>query len=167
MILQEGTLQFSFNETCHASKYDEWSFYRRHFQKCGLSKAVDLLCIDSDLTWLIEVKDYRYSRRTKPIDLSDEIVAKVRDTLAGLVAAKINANDPAEKDFAKRALRSRAIKVVLHLEQPQLNSRLSPQVYDVVTLTQKLRQQLRALDAHSKVVNKHNLSHNMGWIVTE
>ena len=32
----------------------------------------------------MEVKDYRANRRTKAIDLADEIALKVRDTLAGL-----------------------------------------------------------------------------------
>ena len=51
---------------------------------------------------------------------------KVRDTLAGLVAAQVNANEQIERDFAKEALKKKRIRVVLHLEQPIHTSRLFP-----------------------------------------
>ena len=48
-------------------------------------------------TCLIEVKDYRFHPRTKPIPLCDEVALKVRDTLAGLAAARVNVNVPLEQ----------------------------------------------------------------------
>jgi Holliday junction resolvase-like predicted endonuclease len=35
-------------------------------------KAVDLIAIEGQVIWFIEVKDYRQQRRTKPIDLAEE-----------------------------------------------------------------------------------------------
>ena len=104
-ILSEGCLQFNFDQSCLAEKYDDWSFYRNQFQStCGSAKAVDMICLSDDISWLIEIKDYRQHKRTKPQDLGDEVALKVRDTLAGLVAAKMKANDSNEKTFAKRVL---------------------------------------------------------------
>ena len=54
------------------------------------------------------------------MDLIDELALKVRDTLAGLVAAAANAEDEREKKFAQDALRLELRwRVALHLEQPE------------------------------------------------
>ena len=42
----------------------------------------------------------------------EEFSCKVRDTLAGLVAAKCNANDGREKKFAEQALTKNRIRIV-------------------------------------------------------
>ena len=82
--ITEGALTFSFPDGCHAGKCDGWSHYRNQFQAvAGSSKAVDILCIAGDTSWLIEIKDYRQYPRTKAIDIADELAMKVRDTLAG------------------------------------------------------------------------------------
>ena len=91
--LQEGELTFDFpDEDSEVAKYDDWSFYRNQFQSvCGGTKAIDLIFVEPQRTWLIEVKDYRHHRRTKIAALADEVAAKVRDTLAGLAACRCNA----------------------------------------------------------------------------
>lgn len=166
-VLSEGKLQFAFGESCLAEKYDDWSFFRNQFQStCLGAKAVDIICVADGTTWLIEIKDYRQHQRTKPQELGDEVAIKVRDTLAGLVAAKMNANERAEQDFAKMALQSKAIKVVLHLEQPEKTSRLRPHAIDPATVKQSLKRQLRAIDSHPSVVDKNTLSANRDWTVT-
>ena len=166
-ILSEGKLTFTFSDESNATQYDNWSFYRNQFgNTCGSVKAVDMICINKKVTWLIEIKDYRRNRRTKPIDLADEIALKVRDTLAGLVAAKFNANDTKEQRFAQQALESDVVRVVLHLEQPIKQSRLFPLSVNPVSVMQKLKKQLKAIDAHPYIVNQHNLTANMDWTVT-
>ena len=166
-VLSEGNLTFIFKEPSQAIQYDNWSFFRNQFQStCGSAKAVDMICIANNITWLIEIKDYRQHRRTKPMELGSEIAIKVRDTLAGLVAAKFNANDSQEKRFAKNALGSHLIKVVLHLEQPENQSRLFPKSIDVASVKQKLKKHLKAIDAHPSIVNQHDLKANMEWTVT-
>lgn len=148
-ILSEGRLQFVFGSSCHAEKYDEWSFYRNQFQStCSGVKAVDMICVSNNTSWLIEIKDYRQHKRTKPQDLGDEVAIKMGNTLTGLVAAKMNANDSSEQGFAKKVIQSKAIKVVLHLEQPEKHSKLFPRAVDPVAVKQSLKRQLRAIDAH-------------------
>jgi hypothetical protein len=165
IALREGRLTFSFDMPA-AVQYDGWSFYRNRFNSaCGGTKAVDFVALDADVTWLIEVKDYRLDRRTKLVDLADEVAIKVRDTLAGLVAAQSNANDPDERSFAKAAVQRR-LKVVLHLEQPAIPSRLFPQVADPSKLTLALKQRLKSIDAHPHVVDQQRLASLMHWTVT-
>jgi hypothetical protein len=164
-VITEGQLTFTFPAGATACKYDDWQFYRNQFNSAfGGTKAVDLIYIDDEQTWLIEIKDYRLHERTKPSNIGDEIACKVRDTLAGLVAAKCNANDADEKAIAKRALQKNRIRLVLHLEQPQHPSRLSR--LDPSKVLQKLKQRLKAIDAHPSVVDMHSLKTSMHWTVT-
>lgn len=163
--LTEGQLQFDFRGD-DATKYDEWSFYRAQFEKsCNGNKAVDIIFVDDSVTWLIEVKDYRCHLRTKPSDLADEVALKVRDTLAGIVAAKLNANDAAEKQLARCALQKTRLRVVLHLEQPTNPSKLFRTVADPAKLQQKLKQKIKAIDPHPLVIDRHGLHRSMNWTV--
>ncbi|MFI3138421.1 MAG: hypothetical protein QX197_16740 [Methylococcaceae bacterium] len=167
VVLSEGNLQFRFGASCLAEKYDDWSFFRNQFQStCGGAKAVDIICISNNTSWFIEIKDYRQHARTKPQDIGNEIAIKVRDTLAGLVAAKMNANEPDERDFAQKVLESKAIKVVLHLEQPLKHSKLFKRAIDPAAVKQSLKRLLHAIDAHPCVVDKNSLSVNRDWVVT-
>lgn len=152
--ITEGKLTFKFPSTWQAKKYDDWSFYRNQFQKvCGGAKAVDILAVAPDkCVWVIEVKDQRRHPRSKAIDLPDEVACKVRDTLAGLFAAHVNASDANEKRFAGEALASNQIKVVLHLEQPSKHSKLFPRAIDPANVKQKLKELLKAIDPHPAVL---------------
>lgn len=163
--IPEGALTFTFK--ANAAKYDEWSFYRQQFQQGCFrdNKAVDLLCELNREAWLIEVKDYRSHTRTKAVDLADEIAIKVRDTLAGLVAASVRANDPAERAFARRVLRAQQMRVVCHIEQPAKTSRLRPQTIEPDKLKQKLRVLLKAIDPHPIVTDKHARDAALPWTV--
>lgn len=164
--LVEGTLTFTFPEPLKAQQYDDWSFYRNQFNRAfGGTKAVDFVCLDQQCTWLIEVKDYRVARRSKPSDLGDEVAAKVRDTLAGLVAASCNANDLDERRFAQKALKNKCLRVVLHLEQRANPSRLFPQVANPANLQMRLKQLLKAVDAHPLVVDKQKMALDIPWTV--
>ena len=163
----EGSLAFSFPDGCTATKYDEWAFYRRQFQSvAGGSKAVDLLCLTDDVAWLIEVKDYRQHRRTKPSCLSAEVAAKVRDTLSGLAATGANANERCEQAMARQALATkRRWRVVLHLEQPAPPSRLRESAVDPAHLKQALKRALKAIDAHPAVVDRGRPPAGAPWTV--
>ena len=132
--LREGDVEFEFPAGCEASHYDNCAFFRNQFSRlAGGSKAVDFLCINNRYTWLIEVKDYRRHPRTKPSELHEEVATKVRDTLAGLAAARANASEPEEREMARQALR-KDWRVALHLEQPSQPSKLRPKVIDPATL---------------------------------
>ena len=164
--IREGALTFSFPDQCEAGKYDDWSFYRNQFRSvAGGSKAVDVLCLAHDVAWLVEIKDYRQHPRTKPSDLCDEVAQKVRDTLSGLAAASANANDADEQAFARRALAKRRWRVALHLEQPNVASRLRPIPVDPTSMEKKLFQVLKAIDAHPAIVDRQRLHPDMPWTV--
>ena len=169
MEIEEGDLTFSFPDHCRAGKYDDWSFYRNQFQSvAGGSMAVDVLCLADDVAWLVEIKDYRQHPRTNPSDLCDEVAQKVRDTLSGLAAASANANDADEQAFARRALAKRRWRVALHLEQPNVASRLRPIPVDPASMEKKLRKGLKAIDAHPVVVDRQRLQRShpgIPWIV--
>lgn len=165
--LSEGQLTFNFPDNWRASKYDEWSFYRNQFQRVSDAKAVDILAIDpGGCVWTIEIKDYRQHQRTKTIDLATEIAEKVRDSLAALVAARLNANDAEEKAMAVSALRCRGLRVVIHLEQPIKHSKLFPRAIDPADVKQRLKQLIKAIDPHPLVVEMSRMG-NIIWSVRE
>jgi len=152
--LYEGSLAFSFPDTWRVAKYDGWAFYRNQFKdSCLGCKAVDFLAIDPDRSelWLIEVKDYRRSPREKNITMWDEMALKTLHTLAGIFAAKCNAVDEA-KEIATQCLACTRLRAVLHLQQPIQHSRLFPRVFNPADVQQKIRQLLRPIDAHPRVM---------------
>jgi hypothetical protein len=166
-VITEDKLTFKFPSTWKAIKYDDWSFYLNQFQKvCGGAKAVDILAIAPDkCLWAIEVKDYRQHIRTKVVELADEVACKARDTLAGLFAAHVNANDVDEKRFAGEALASGRIRVVLHLEQPSKQSKLFPRAIDPANVKQKLKGLLKAIDPHPDVLEMGRMG-TVAWKVS-
>ena len=132
---------------------------------CNDTKAVDFIYIDKSqkITWLIEVKDYRHpdTEHIKPSELGEVVAFKVRDTLAGLAAASCNANDPQEKQLAKQVFKSQNFKVVLHMEQAQRRIK----AINPANVLQKIKQLLKAVDAHPSVVHQDNLKSDMSWTV--
>ena len=164
--IQEDRLVFTFPVDAISSKYDAWSHYRNQFNSAfGGTKAVDVVYAAADTGWLIEVKDYRVNPRTKAIDLADEVALKVRDTLAGLISARLHANDGEEKRVADALLRKRRLRVVLHLETPRSRSRLRPNAIEPDKVLQKLKTLLRAIDPHPCVVDQHSIAPAMNWTV--
>ena len=165
--ITEGQLTFQFPDDWKATKFDDWSFYRNQFQNvCGGAKAVDVLAVEARICfWKIEVKDYRQHRRTKTIELADEVAFKVRDSLAALVAARANANDGDEKDLARAALQCPGLRVVLHLEQPAKHSKLFPRAIDPAAVRQRLKQLIKAIDPHPLVIEMGRLG-GVAWSVS-
>lgn len=160
--IQEGGLRFSFANHCEAAKYDNWDFYRQQFQSvAGGSRAVDILCVAQDVSWLIEIKDYRQHQRSKPSNLGDEVATKVRDTLAGLTAASANAIDKSEQGLAERALTKRKWRVALHLEQQSRHL----QVVSPANVLKKLRMTLKAIDTQPIVVSLRKPNSDTPWTV--
>ena len=166
--ITEGNLTFSFPAGCQAIKYDKWPFYCNQFQPVASgSKAVDILCVKGDVSWLIEIKDYRQHNRTKPSDIADELAIKVRDTLAGLAAAAKAASDADHRKLAQHALKNCRWRVVLHLEQLATPSRLRSRPIDPKTIWQKLksRKKLKAIDAHPVICDQNTIPDDIPWAV--
>jgi hypothetical protein len=166
--ITEGRLAFEFPAGWTVCKYDEWTFFVEHFQKvCDGAKGMDIVAVaPNGCLWLIEIKDYRAGPRDKPMELAVEIAHKVRDTLAGIAAARVRANVEAERSAAERSCRCGDIKVVLHLEQPATPTRTHP-IEDASKLRQKLKQLLRGIDPHPKVVSMAEGSEKFRWTVQE
>ncbi len=166
--LEVDGLGFVFPEDWIASKYDDWTFYRRQFSRMwnGI-KSVDLLAVDpqSKTAWIIEVKDYRLQPRTKPTGLAAEVAGKVFDTLAALLPAAVGAADATEKAMAKSCLRGKRLRVVLHLEQPAKHSALRPRAIDPANVRQELRRLLKPVDPHVLVAEKGTMG-ALPWTVT-
>jgi hypothetical protein len=150
----EGQLVFQFPVSWKATQFDTWSFYRNQFQNvCNGAKAVDIIAISPDTcVWFIEIKDYREHRRAKDISLEDETADKVRDTLAALLPAGVNANESCEQQMAREVLTANRLRVVLHLEQPAKHSKLFPRAIDPANIKQQLKRLLKAVDPHPQVV---------------
>ncbi len=155
-------LTFTFPSDWQASKYDDWSFYRNQFgcQSPGI-QAVDLLVRDAnDTAYLIEVKDYRHPDTETPSELPKAIANKVLMTLAAMLPARLNGNDPDERAMAHAVLTCQRLRVIAHIELPQAHR----PVVNRADLKQKLAQLLRAVDAHPKVVSMNDMS-GLSWHV--
>jgi hypothetical protein len=155
IAVREGNLEHRFDDAWIVSKFDEWPFYLSHFQsQCADNKAVDVTARHPNGTlWFIELKDYRVHRRTKSIELALEVAVKVRDSLACIVAAAKWHSDHAHRDEARDHLEATKLRVVLHVEQPPHHSKLFPRVYDLANLQLKLKQLVKAVDAHPVVMD--------------
>jgi hypothetical protein len=187
--ITEGQLRFDFPNGWLASKFDDWSFYRNQFSKlasaelvcskcdgrvlcenCGSrrvagTKGCDFLAIEVRICfWLIEVKDYRQHVRIKVIALADEVALKARDSLAALVAARINANEATEREAALAALQCMRLRVVLHLEQPAKHSKLFPRAIDPADVLQRLKQLIKGIDPHPLVLEMGRMN-GVAWQV--
>lgn len=163
----EGKLAFTFPDDWEVTKYDDWAFYRNQFNSCcGRNKAVDFLAYNARerTLWLIEVKDYRQFPRRKPDTLWDEMAVKARDTLAGIVAAKVNGGDP-EQSYSVKAIGATQLRIVLHLEQPSTPTRLFPRAFNPADVQQKLKQIVKPIDAHPRVVELMQMA-GIPWTAT-
>lgn len=146
------SLTFIFPSNWLVSKYDEWNFYKNQFQKNNI-KAIDVIAIDENDLYLIEVKDYRRFKRIKSESLDDELQLKVLHTLAALLPAKLNALDD-EKKFATQTLNCARIFLLFYIEGDNFRSKKFNANEFRMNLQKALRLKLKSIDPHLKVVNK-------------
>ena len=92
------------------------------------------------------------------------LARRIVDTLSGLAAASANAQDSGERGLAIRALAKQRWRVALHLEQ-QTGSALRPQAINSADVLQKLRRQLKAIDAKPLVLNRQTSNLAEPWTV--
>ena len=121
---EEGHLRFQFDDSWFVIKYDEHPDYRERIERLDGTKAVDFVAVhmDSQL-FLIEVKDFRGHRienqpRLREGELALEVGQKVRDTVAGIIAAYHRGNDEDwERVVRRMGCRESPVRVILWLEQ--------------------------------------------------
>ena len=153
-------LSFVFPSDWKVCKYDEGEFYRKKFIKIkdGV-KAVDVVAISPErILYLMEVKDYRFHRRTNPSGIHEILIDKILYTLASLFALAASDERGYEKDLADQAIKCKSIRVVFHLEQATSGSRLSPRKYKLEDLQQKIRQKIRPIDKRALVIEQKSMS---------
>jgi len=166
MQIIEGKLKFYFD--CDAIKFDETTFYREHFSKItdGI-KAVDILAVNKEIGYLIEIKDYTdpHTKNLSMKELIEVVINKVISTLAAILPMKISVNNLAgERQIARNFLRANEIKVIVHIELPPQRRTLKQSNWDLSNLQIQLGRRLKAIDAHPKVVFKDKLQ-DLPWIV--
>jgi hypothetical protein len=156
--IQEGDFAYIFPAGSTACKYDSWSHYRNRFTgTCGGAKAVDLAHAQSSVLWLVEAKDYRHHHRTKPSELPQEIAEKVRDTLVGLISARMHADQSEERQAAEQFLRCSRIRIAVHLEQRRSSSGARRYPIDPASVLQKLKTLTKWIDCHPTVFQSNNV----------
>jgi len=164
--IQEGNLTFNFE--FNAIKFDDSQYYREHFSKIknGIA-AVDILAVNDDIGYLIEIKDYTHpdTENLTMTNLVDTIVSKVISTLAAMLPMKNNANNNDEKQIAALFSQSNNIKIFFHIELPPPRNSLKQSCYDLKEIENLLKKKLKPIDAHPKVVSKGSLN-GFPWTVT-
>lgn len=131
----EGSIRFSFPDNFAVIRYDEkkiknnkgsgFFYCRQDFNEfaCGTC-AVDFIALDTSedgALWLIEVKDcIGSSENTVSQYLREDIPKKVRDTFAGLLAGALTSDLKKERIYMNEALKKRPVRVVAHIELPDL-----------------------------------------------
>lgn len=164
----EGSLTFTFPAGWEADKPDDWNYYRQNYIKIAEKiKCIDILAIPPDEDeniWLIEVKDYRISRKVGPTELAEAIISKVQNSLGLFSATSWQKSYPSEMRFCKKAHKKKIMHVVLHMEQPRHQSRLFMQPINPASMRDLLRQKLKWITASVLVVDK--TKHNTHWTVT-
>jgi len=165
--IQEGNLSFSFG--FEAIKFDDLSYYRKHFAKIKSGiKAVDILAVDNNTGYLIEIKDYTHpnTKNLTSTILIEIMVDKVISTLAAILPMKNNAILTTEKNIAHLFSNANEIKVFLHIELSPPTSKLEQSTWSFQDIQMKLKNRLKPIDAHPKVVSME-YPNNLPWIVTK
>jgi len=170
-ILREGRISYEFPDGFLVVRLEESAYYSKHWQHFaehsgGLgNKECDFIALDpkTKTLWLIEVKDYRGTTRTKPSELAVEFALKCRDSVGCLLAIKLSclAQDD-EKTSIQTLSKAIIVRCVLHVEQG-VRSRLFPQVIDPKALKDSTKRSLRPLDPHALGGDATNLGGRVPW----
>ena len=99
MTMNEGNLEFTFNESFKVIKFDDNEFYRKYFMKLPEAKGIDFIINDNNDLIFLEVKDccgyerenlYRTRinfNENKKISLDIEVAKKIESTISCLAGA--------------------------------------------------------------------------------
>lgn len=123
VTIDEENLRFRFDNRWAVIKYDDHRDYVERIRQLPETKAVDFVAVlDERFLYFIEVKDFRGHRienrdRVLGDGLAIEVAQKVRDTIAGIVAAHHCGNIEEWKRFIECLTRcDTPVRVVLWLE---------------------------------------------------
>ncbi|MGW5879227.1 hypothetical protein ACWFMI_22040 [Nocardiopsis terrae] len=145
-ICVDGTY-FTFPDGWQVDMFDEWPQFCKAAGALSL-KGCDVLALDSDELWIIEVKDYTYANAEQPPDLAKTVALKAAGTMALLYSlARTNADSRA-REFAIRCASSTRIHLALHIDVKDGGRRqrqIKPVLPPILT---KLRHYQKALGLH-------------------
>lgn len=118
-VVEVEDMRFTFPESWHVEDFDSWygdgNGPKPLTHDPFRAKDCDLLALEGETLWLIEVKDYTYLGRKVPKDLPTEFALKVFHTLARLMAVA-HFGDHEKKEFSRKAICAQRIRVALAVE---------------------------------------------------
>ena len=173
-IFAEGRVTFEFDDSFTVVRAEMSRYYAKRWQSFASvsgsagNKGTDFVAYEplTKTLWLIEVKDYRYTNRTKPSSLGQEFAEKCRDTLGWLAAVGLSSWSTAqEKAGSKPWRRADSIRCVLHVEQGR-RSKLFPPVIDPKNLKDLVRRHLKALDPQAKAGEAKSLARSIPFTIS-
>lgn len=166
----ESNIKWVFQDAWTVIQYDDSTWYRKHFNACADSAAVDFVLVEAagaaGVCWLVEVKDFTTEPPLASKELMAIITQKVRDTIAGILGGAVNANTSSEKDFFRRVVGATRLRVAFHCERPKHASKLFKNLPDAADLQQKLRKSLRAIDTKVVVLDCSSDTSSLPWTAT-
>ncbi|MEK7991824.1 MAG: hypothetical protein VSS52_012515 [Thiotrichaceae bacterium] len=178
IVIDEGTLRFTFPDDWQVLKYDDSRFYRNCFEGFANSKAVDFIAFNPSQAelHLIEVKDYITEKQNKVDKELFEIVAiKVKDTLAGLSILAHKGSFDEEQQFALQAIQKPKKRVILHRQTHNRESKKDiPTFYqssksNCVDKNQQNKRTfarlLNSIDSNAMLCDIKNMPKNCSWKV--
>lgn len=122
LSFSESRLEFHFAEGWQVIKYDDEPAYRKMTELMPGMKGIDFLALHDDVLYFIEVKNFRNASTGEDVRLNSDalvhqVAQKVRDSLAGMIGAYRNAQEPIVwQRFANHVVaRERPVRVVLWL----------------------------------------------------
>lgn len=174
--LRVDSLNFSFETSVSADKYDDWRHVNRDWADRADKKKMDIVAVEPvpavQTLWMIEVKDFRIiTSPPNPSNLSGlprTIANKPDHTLLGLADAARNAQVSSERQLSSQSQACGTTRIVLHVEPhpPSGNrsalfpSNLSANVY------QSMKPLVAHIDANPLVLNIANTpGHAVPWTV--
>ncbi|QEH32540.1 hypothetical protein OJF2_10170 [Aquisphaera giovannonii] len=161
-VIEERFLRFEFSDDWLAVKYDDHPDYRERIGGLRETKAIDLVATfrrNRHTLHFIEVKDFRGHRienreRIRDGELAVEVAQKVRDTIAGIIAAHHRGKAETWGPHAQCLVTpDRPVKVVLWLEEDLPHIPPGRPQNRASVLTDALKRELRWLTTKVLVLN--------------
>lgn len=160
-LLVDGTY-FTFPHGWHTEIFDEWPQYGK-VKNLGI-KGCDVVALDGDDLWIIEMKDYTYLGANPPDILHQTVALKAVGTMALLYALARSASDSPARDFAIKCSANTRIHLALHVEVKDAGRREEQVQAVLAPLLQKLKKTQKALGLHkAHVTSTLAPSSNTPW----
>lgn len=169
----ESRMKFLVDSTINFAKFDETTYFDKHFKKLQDSKGIDFIAYEENTNEfvMIEVKNFRGSEHepiTKnrlkinhPNSVVTETALKIRDSFSCLVGASRSIQDTELKSFDNVLKSNSKVKIILLLEASSIQSK------EYKLLTDDLKKKLAWLNVRVLVVNKVNLQKHIKWLQIE